>query len=54
MLIPVWIFITGVSRIVMGAHFFSDVLWGFTLSYLLLALSCYLVRKRMPDIKENE
>ena len=53
-LIPVWIFITGVSRIVMGAHFFSDVLWGFTISYLLFALSCYLVRKRMPDIKENE
>lgn len=42
----VWVVLVAVSRVVMGAHFASDVTVGFLITFLLLDLWCRVVLKK--------
>lgn len=41
----VWAATVGFSRVVAGAHFTTDVLFGILLSYALFELTCFVVKK---------
>lgn len=45
-LIPIIVVLIGISRIYLGAHYFSDVLSGFSLSIAILSVFSYFYKKR--------
>ncbi len=44
--LPILILLIGISRIYLGAHYFSDVLAGFSLGFSILCVFSYIYKKR--------
>lgn len=45
-LLPILILLIGISRIYLGAHYFSDVLAGFSLGFSILCIFTYIYKKK--------